>query len=68
MGDVRSFIVEVPVTIEAADEASFQAAKQHLRKFFHRIEAGANEANLVYKVTVDKSRLIPRDTDNDSNQ
>lgn len=62
MSIVRSFVVEVPVTIAAADEPSFTEAKRHLRSFFHRIETGACTDNLVFKVEVGKSKLISRDT------
>lgn len=65
MAIVRSYIVEVPVTIEAADEPSLTAAKKHLRSFFHRVESGANHENLFFKVAVDNPKLIPRDIDDE---
>lgn len=62
---VRKYVVEVPVTIEAADEPSLAAAKQHLKGFFSRSQAGANHNNLVFRVDVDSPRLTTRDINDD---
>lgn len=53
----RLFTVTIPVTIKADDTDSLREAKQYLRTFFHRIEAGASTETLVWAIQVGDAQL-----------
>lgn len=62
---VRTFTVEVPVTIEAADEPSLIAAKKKLRTHYTRFQSGANVDGLSWRVSTDDAKLTHRDISDD---